>query len=67
MRIVLNGEDRSVDEGTTVAQIAHSVAGRPGGRGLAVAVNGEVTPRSAWDTVLHDRDRVEILAATQGG
>ena len=65
MKIVLNGEERSVDDGTTVAQIAHSIAGH-GGRGIAVAVNGEVTPRGAWDAVLHDRDRVEILAATQG-
>jgi sulfur carrier protein len=37
-------------------------------RGVAVAVNGEVIPRSAWATAgLRDGDRVEVLTAAQGG
>jgi sulfur carrier protein len=37
-------------------------------RGVAVAVNGEVVPRSAWETTgLHPGDRVEVLTAAQGG
>jgi sulfur carrier protein len=40
----------------------------PDGRGVAVAVDAEVVPRSAWDEVeLVDGQRVEILAAIQGG
>jgi sulfur carrier protein len=40
----------------------------PDGRGIAVAVNGEVVPRTAWaGTPLRDGDRVEVLSATQGG
>jgi thiamine biosynthesis protein ThiS len=36
--------------------------------GIAVAVNGEVVPRSAWaGHALRDGDRVEILTAAQGG
>lgn len=67
MTIVVNGTERSVGEGTTVAEIARTLSGRSGGLGIAVAVNGEVTPRSSWEMVLHERDRVEILAAAQGG
>ena len=37
-------------------------------RGVAVAVNGTVVPRSAWSEVdLADGDRVEVLTAAQGG
>jgi sulfur carrier protein len=37
-------------------------------RGLAVAVNGEVVPRTGWPaTVLREGDRVEVLSAAQGG
>jgi sulfur carrier protein len=35
---------------------------------VAVAVNGEVVPRGAWEkTALDDGARVEIVAAVQGG
>jgi sulfur carrier protein len=37
-------------------------------RGIAVAVNGDVVPRSMWDVQnLNDGDAVEILTAVQGG
>jgi sulfur carrier protein len=37
-------------------------------RGLAIAVNGEVVPRSVWgDQALVDGDQVEILTVAQGG
>ena len=40
----------------------------PGGRGMAVAVDAEVVPRSSWEsTALQDGQRVEILVAIQGG
>ena len=39
-----------------------------GQRRVAVARNGDVVPRSAWEgTVLTDGDRVEVLVATAGG
>lgn len=62
----MNGEPRDVDSGTTVAVLATSVLDRP--RGVAVAVNGEVVPRSMWSTTpLCDDDRVEVVTARQGG
>ena len=37
-------------------------------RGVAVAVDAEVVPRSAWDdTTIPDGARVEVLPAVQGG
>lgn len=39
-----------------------------GGKGVAVALNDQVVPRSRWGTTsLDDGDRVEIIRATQGG
>ena len=38
------------------------------GRGIAVARNGEIVPRSSWsETQLHDEDVVEIVTAAAGG
>ena len=38
------------------------------GRGVAVAVEAEVVPRSEWDGVeLAEGQRVEVLGAIQGG
>lgn len=77
VRVSINGESRELAVGTTVADVVAELAppsgnGAPGpgpaGRGIAVAVNDEVVPRTAWpDTVLADADRVEVLTAVQGG
>lgn len=67
MTIVLNGEDRAIGVGTTVAQLVRDVTGE-GERGIAVAVNDTVVPRGAWaSAVLDDGDRVEMLNAVPGG
>ncbi|WP_205325265.1 sulfur carrier protein ThiS [Glycomyces sp. YM15] len=63
MKIEVNGEAR---EG--IATITDAVAAVTGARrGIAVALNGEVVPRSEWDRPLADGDAVEVLTATQGG
>jgi sulfur carrier protein len=66
MKIMVNGEPQLVDDGTTVAVLATRVLDRP--KGVAVAVNGEVVPRSEWaGTALCDDDEVEVVTARQGG
>lgn len=66
MELTLNGDPRRCDPGTTVGALVDEAAGDR--RGVAVAVNEEVVPRSRWDaTALRDGDRVEILTAAQGG
>lgn len=62
MRITLNGEDRALDDGTTVRDLL------PDPSGHAVARNGAVVPRGAHaECVLADGDVVEIVTAVQGG
>lgn len=64
--ITLNGEARDVDAALTVTALVAGLAGGP--RGVAVAINAEIVPRSAWSqTGLAAGDRVEILRAVQGG
>ena len=68
MRIVLNGEPRELRDEATVAE-AVDASGAPESRdGVAVAVDGEVVPRSRWDDrPLAEGDQVEVLRAVQGG
>jgi sulfur carrier protein len=66
--IVLNGEPREVPDGATVADAVSLLAVRAEGRGVAVAVQGEVVSRGAWvRTELADGAQVEVVAAIQGG
>lgn len=40
----------------------------PETRGMAVAVNNLVVPKSEWEThILNDGDKITIVRATQGG
>ena len=68
MRIVLNGQPRDLGEGATVAD-AVDASGAPESRaGVAVAVDGEVVPRSRWtERELAGGEQVEVLQAVQGG
>jgi sulfur carrier protein len=66
VKVTVNGEAQVVEDGTTVAGLAAAVLDRP--RGVAVAVNGEVVPRSAWPTTpLRADDNIEVVTARQGG
>ena len=68
MVVSLNGETRSVEDGVTVLALVQSLGARADGRGIAVAIGGEVVPRSAWPhTVLVTGVHVEVLTAVQGG
>jgi sulfur carrier protein len=49
-------------------QSGNTQSGTSGARGLAVAVNGQVVPRHAWDaTRLAPGDEVEIVKLFAGG
>ncbi len=68
MEIILNGAPRELPDGATVAELVSLLGGRSDGRGVAVAIETEVVPRSEWDdTRLADGERVEVLVAVQGG
>jgi sulfur carrier protein len=68
MKVTVNGEARELADGATVADLVEG-SGLPNERrGIAVAIDAEVVPRSAWGrTELSEGQSVELLTAIQGG
>ncbi len=66
LKIVLNGEDRSLAAPVTVAQLLASL--QMPERGVAVEVNQQIVPRGLhqqhW---LQDGDQLEIVSLVGGG
>ncbi len=68
MNIHLNGEEVEAPDGATVADLVKTTVADPRARGIAVALDDEVTRRSAWSTTVVTAGQwVEILQASQGG
>lgn len=68
VQVFVNGKQRELRSGATIADVIELLPGVPEGRGVAIAVDGEVVRRSAWsDTQLATGARVEVVAAVQGG
>jgi sulfur carrier protein len=68
VKVTINGTEEELAGGATVRDIVSKFRGDQAGRGIAVAVNGEVVPRGVWEkSSLSEGDRVEVLGATQGG
>jgi sulfur carrier protein len=65
MIINVNEKQVEVSEATTVAALLASM-GYPD-RGIAVAVDQAVLPRSRWATTLSDGAQLEVVTAVQGG
>lgn len=66
MNITLNGENRQIDAGLTVAGLIEQLGYQ--GKRIAVERNGEIVPRSAHATTqLTDGDHLEIVVAVGGG
>ena len=64
--IVVNGEHRTVDAAVTVADLVAQIASTT--RGIAVAVDGNIVPRSTWEsTRAPDNCKIEIITAVAGG
>lgn len=65
--ISVNGESEPLTAETVAALVAEK-AQQTNRTGIAVAVNGAVVPRTAWDaTTLRPGDRIEIVRVLQGG
>ncbi|MFJ9640665.1 sulfur carrier protein ThiS [Streptomyces sp. NPDC101178] len=64
--VSVNGEPRTLDEGTALDRLVATLTAAPSG--VAAAVNESVVPRGRWAaTTLGEGDRVEVLTAVQGG
>lgn len=65
MIVTVNDNPVEVDDDTTVAALLNRL-GFPD-KGVAVAMDWSVLPRSGWDTTLCDGARLEVVTAVQGG
>ena len=65
MKVTVNDEAVEVDDQTTVASLLERLGFQK--KGIAVAVNATVLPRSDWQTTLTDGARLEVVTAVQGG
>jgi sulfur carrier protein len=68
MIIHVNGQAREVTPPVRLREVLDLPDGAATPRGIAVAVNGQVIPRSQHaDTELTEGAKVEIVTAVQGG
>jgi sulfur carrier protein len=65
MIVTVNDKVVEVDDAITVATLLGNL-GFPD-RGIAVAVDWAVLPRSRWETALSDGAQIEVVTAVQGG
>ncbi len=65
--VTINGERRDLGKSATIETAVRAI-GAPDGRGVAVALDGEVVPRGEWaSTEVREGQQVEVLHAVQGG
>ncbi|HEV2754022.1 MAG TPA: sulfur carrier protein ThiS [Solirubrobacteraceae bacterium] len=66
--IHVNGDPVDGHDGATVAELLGTLDVPADRRGIAVALDGDVLPRSEWPTItVAAGARVEVLTAMQGG
>jgi sulfur carrier protein len=65
MKVIVNDEEMQVDDQSTVTSLLERL-GIPD-KGIAVAVDWAVVPRSDWHHTLSDGARLEVVTAVQGG
>lgn len=66
MQLIVNDEEITTEAGSVDKLLRERLGEVPAG--TAVAVNGDVVPRSEWETTqLDDGATVDILTAVQGG
>ena len=68
LTLTVNGDALDLPAGSTVADVVARLIGTGDPKGIAVAVEREVVPRSAWgSTVVTSGSRIEVVTAAAGG
>jgi sulfur carrier protein len=68
MIVYLNNEQFEFSNAKSIAEIIANELNLNNPKGVAIAVNQEVIPKSGWDKyMIKENDRVTIIKATQGG
>ncbi|WP_300361650.1 sulfur carrier protein ThiS [Hydrogenimonas sp.] len=66
MKLIVNGEEKSFDEGVTLAQVIEKLG--IADKVMAAAVNMEVVKKEKWsDFVPKEGDKIELLHFVGGG
>lgn len=67
--VFINGKTHSVPAQATVSVLVREMGFDPAdAKGMAVAVNDTVAPKGTWDRhAIRSGDRIEVIAAQQGG
>jgi sulfur carrier protein len=65
IKITVNDEAVEIPEDTSVASLLATLG--IADKGIAVAVDWAVLPRSEWEHALSDGAKVEVVTAVQGG
>lgn len=66
MNVIVNGDQKTLEEGATVADLIQTMALE--GQRIAVELNLEIVPRSEHSkTVLNQGDNLEVVHAIGGG
>lgn len=67
MIIYLNNQAQTLDADFTLIDILRQ-EGLHDKKGLAIAINNEVIPKTTWQQhTLHHSDKITLITATQGG
>lgn len=67
MKATINGKPQELSTEQTVLDLVR-LLGYESGKGIAVAIDGEVVARSAWESVrIKEGQSVEVVRAVQGG
>ncbi|MGQ9895952.1 MAG: sulfur carrier protein ThiS [Acidobacteriota bacterium] len=67
MIVTINGENQTISEPVTLAALVIQL-GLTDVRRIAIERNGELAPRSVWDSIpVEDGDRIEIVHFVGGG
>lgn len=67
MEIIIDKQVQYIQDNCTVQQLIESLFPLPP-KGLAVAINECVVPKSEWDIcILQSNDKLLLIKATQGG
>jgi sulfur carrier protein len=68
LALTVNGDPMVVPSGSTIADVVTLLVGSGNAKGIAVAVERDVVPRSAWVTTpARAGSQIEIVTAAAGG
>ena len=67
MKIKINKTEQELNDGLNLKQVLEQMPNIPE-RGIAVAVNGDVVPKTDWESrIITDGDAIMVIRAFYGG